>query len=52
LTDINMLRQYYGKTVPPAPTDIDLDGNNVIGLNDINTLRSYYGKSPGPGVGD
>jgi hypothetical protein len=52
LADINELRKYYGKTVPPAPANIDLDGNGIIGLSDVNILRQYYGRAPGPGIGD
>jgi subtilisin family serine protease len=50
--DKREMRKYIRQTVPPAPEDVDLDGDGLIGRNDVDILRSYKRNAPGPGIGD
>jgi hypothetical protein len=43
-SDLLEIVKYYDQTVPPAPPEVDVNGDNKIGLVDIVTIGKYFGK--------
>jgi hypothetical protein len=45
IRDISAVGRCFGKTVPPAPSELDFNGDEIIDIRDISTVARNYGKT-------